>query len=145
MDPLILSVTLCGAMTIYHEARGEPLVGQVAVAHVVFNRMHRPDWPNTVCGVVMEEGQFTFEWTPPNSKRDFEASIILWEGVLSSNTIDPTNGSCYYHAVNLRADKTVFFKQLEKSVRIGNHQFYKCHSNPRRDIAWSVPNFVNYN
>ena len=30
----------CLALNIYHEARGEPIVGQEAVAYVTINRMH---------------------------------------------------------------------------------------------------------
>lgn len=45
----------CLALVIYHEARAEPLVGQVAVAEVVLNRVASDAYPDTVCGVV-EQG-----------------------------------------------------------------------------------------
>jgi spore germination cell wall hydrolase CwlJ-like protein len=35
--------TQCLARIIYSEARGEPLAGQLAVAHAVINRSHRSD------------------------------------------------------------------------------------------------------
>src|SRR3990167_10047312 len=46
----------CLARTIYFEARSEPVLGQIAVAQVVINRMRDRRWPNTVCGVVKQGG-----------------------------------------------------------------------------------------
>lgn len=44
----------CLATNIYHEARGEPVAGQVAVANVTLNRVTDRRWPGTVCGVVRQ-------------------------------------------------------------------------------------------
>jgi len=38
----------CMTANIYHEARGEPIKGQYAVAHVVMNRVHHDQFPNSV-------------------------------------------------------------------------------------------------
>jgi len=51
----------CGAQNIYHESRGESNLGQIAVAHVVRNRVESPKYPNTVCEVVWQPKQFS--WT----------------------------------------------------------------------------------
>ena len=40
------------------EARGEPYVGQVAVAAVVLNRVRSDDFPDTVSGVIFQRGAF---------------------------------------------------------------------------------------
>ena len=42
----------CLAENIYHEARGEPLAGQYAVAEVTMNRVRSREFPNSVCAVV---------------------------------------------------------------------------------------------
>lgn len=44
----------CLATNIYHEARGEPLEGQIAVASVTINRVHDHRWPDTICEVVFQ-------------------------------------------------------------------------------------------
>ncbi|HET8581119.1 MAG TPA: cell wall hydrolase [Candidatus Paceibacterota bacterium] len=49
----------CIAQAIYHEARGEPLMGQRLVAKVIVNRSEDGDWPETPCGVVYQPDQFT--------------------------------------------------------------------------------------
>lgn len=46
----------CLAQNIYHEARGEPMVGKVAVAHVVLNRAADRRWPARICSVIKQGG-----------------------------------------------------------------------------------------
>ena len=54
----------CLADTIYHEARAEPVRCREMVAEVVLNRTRHPSFPNTICRVVYQRGQFA--WTPHN-------------------------------------------------------------------------------
>ena len=49
----------CLVRNVYHECRGESLIGQAAVAHVTLNRVRSPAYPDTVCGVVWQSGQFS--------------------------------------------------------------------------------------
>ena len=44
----------CLAQAIYHEARGEPEMGQWAVANVILNRVVSKRYPATICGVVFQ-------------------------------------------------------------------------------------------
>ena len=44
------------------EARGEPYIGQVAVAAVVLNRVKSSAFPNTISGVVFQTGAFDAVW-----------------------------------------------------------------------------------
>ena len=46
------------AKLIYGEARGEPYTGQVAVGAVVLNRVKSSSFPNTVAGVIYQNGAF---------------------------------------------------------------------------------------
>ncbi len=50
----------CLAGTIYFESRGEPLDGQLAVAHTVINRAADRRFPSSYCGVVYQRAQFSF-------------------------------------------------------------------------------------
>lgn len=47
------------AEIIYHEARGESIEGQQAVAEVVFNRVIADNWPDTVHDVLHQNKQFS--------------------------------------------------------------------------------------
>lgn len=46
---------MCLAMTLYFEARSEPVVEQYRVAEVVLNRVESPQYPDTVCDVVTHD------------------------------------------------------------------------------------------
>ena len=49
------------ALNIYHEARGESIEGQYAIAHVTLNRVASTKWPDSICDVVYQPYQFS--WT----------------------------------------------------------------------------------
>ena len=50
----------CIAIAIYHEARGEPFDGQLAVAEVIMNRAASGRYPVSWCAVVKQPWQFSF-------------------------------------------------------------------------------------
>lgn len=50
----------CLAGAIYFESKGEPLSGQLAVADVIINRAKSGRYPEDVCEVVTQRGQFGF-------------------------------------------------------------------------------------
>lgn len=56
-----LTETECLALNIYHEARGETVLGRQLVAQVTMNRVEHSGFPDTVCGVVRQRRQFS--WT----------------------------------------------------------------------------------
>jgi N-acetylmuramoyl-L-alanine amidase len=129
----------CLAVTVYHESRGEPLVGQLAVANTVINRTHDSRWPNTICDVVKEgptlawnkskpikhKCQFSYYCdgksdTPTDPVAFNQAMMVAQEAWHSYGRIDITEGSLFYHAVDVNpAWKYVYVMQ------IGNHIFYK--------------------
>ena len=53
---------VCLALNVYHEARDQPFIGQVAVAQVVMNRVRDDRYPDDVCEVVMQGP--TYSWKP---------------------------------------------------------------------------------
>ena len=67
----MLAAVACMALALYFEARGEPVVGQIAVGHVISNRVADPRYPDTVCEVVMQGP--TYSWKP-----DFPARLPVF-------------------------------------------------------------------
>ena len=53
---------ICLALNVYHEAKNQSFIGQVAVAQVVMNRVKDTRYPNTVCDVVKQGA--TYKWKP---------------------------------------------------------------------------------
>ena len=50
----------CLTDAIYHEARGEPKHCQEKVAMVIFKRTYSKTFPNSICSVVYQKGQFSW-------------------------------------------------------------------------------------
>lgn len=112
----------CLARNIYHEARGESLKGQVAVALVTLNRTKHGNYPSTVCGVVYDKGQFSWTSAPTRivNNTAWKSSIELAEAVLEGNITLPNFNALYFHNVSIRPK----WKTKVRPLRIGNHVFF---------------------
>lgn len=109
----------CLAKNIYHEARGEPYAGQLAVAYTTLNRVEHKAFSNTICAVVFEKGQFS--WTSnkqklkqPIPKKYYELARLA---VLQKDRVKFK--ALYFHATTIKPGWK--YKRLTK---IGNHIFY---------------------
>lgn len=119
----------CMTRAIYHEARGEPFIGQTAVAHVVLNRAAANDrrWPKTVCEVIYQPDQFTdiqkFKPTPAvlASSEWQNARRIAIVAMLGLDE-DPTKGALFYYS---HTKITAPWWARTKSIlaRFNNHTF----------------------
>ena len=59
---MIVEAVMCLALNVYHEAKNQSLIGQIAVAQVVMNRVKDERYPDNVCDVVYQ-GQY-YKWQP---------------------------------------------------------------------------------
>ena len=57
----------CMAENIYFEGRAEPMVGKIAIGHVVMNRIEDDRFPDTICGVV-KQGPVRESWKTRQNK-----------------------------------------------------------------------------
>lgn len=114
----------CLAQNVYHEARGEPISGQLAVAFVTLNRTEDDRFPDSICGVVFQRGQFS--WTKHNPRiREQGAwqtarSIAESASYLHEEGKDNTDGAVYFDG---GGKKQGYHKR--RTIRIGNHSFYQ--------------------
>lgn len=123
----------CLARNIYFEARGEPKLGQVAVAFVTRNRVNAKQWPNSVCGVVYDRNKrgCQFSWTC-DGRNHVVRNPTSWAVALDiatqvlSNQIhqDPTLSAVFYHNQHV-APGWSRAPTIRRTVRVGNHTFYK--------------------
>ncbi len=119
----------CLAMAVYHEARSEPLAGQVAVAMVIMNRVNSVQFPDDVCSVVTEPDQFPFNWAIPRETMAWEQAVMIADRVLAGDITDMTKGALHYH----RDDIRVSWTENMIAQHIGDrHIFWKASSN------WSI-------
>lgn len=104
---------------VYGEARGEPYIGQVAVAAVILNRVHSDKFPNTVSGVIFQPGAFTAVadgqiWLTPNE----QAKKAVMDAI---NGMDPTEGCLYYFNPKTATSPWIWSRPQRK--KIGQHIF----------------------
>ncbi|HZG60301.1 MAG TPA: spore cortex-lytic enzyme [Anoxybacillus sp.] len=109
------------ANAVYGEARGEPYIGQVAVAAVILNRLNHSSFPNTVAGVIFQPGAFTAVadgqiWLTPNET----ARKAVLDAI---NGWDPSEGAIYYFNPDTATSGWIWSRPQIK--RIGKHIFCK--------------------
>ncbi len=127
----------CMAQNIYHEARGESIDGQLAVAHVTYNRVQSPRFPDNVCDVVVHDKgpapyDCQFSWTcdgKSDRARDVEAfalAVLLSIEVMTRRAEDLTQGAQFYVAKSALNRRWV--RNLEPVGKIGRHFFMRRRS-----------------
>jgi len=125
----------CLSRNIYHEARGEPFAGQIAVAEVTLNRVASRRFPATVCEVVYEK-RFdarrnrlvgAFSWTELDAVS--RPTGIAWRlaqraaAAVYDKQREPTvTGALYYHAARI---EPAWAAEKRRVAKIGNHIFYE--------------------
>lgn len=115
----------CLALNIYYESRGEPILGQVAVANVTMNRSEH--YNQTLCQTVYSPGQF--HWTANRNIRGpggdpwRQALTISWILTTQPELIkDVTNGARFFHGHRRTPG---MFRNYEHTITIGGHRFYR--------------------
>ena len=134
----------CMALNIYHEARGEPFAGKVAVADVVLNRTKDSRTPDTVCAVVYEGLKTTagklylakcqFSWYC-DGKRDEPTEDVAWQESLTiaqqmlsgkeNGYRGITEGATHYHTYDIDPPLWAKGRDVRMIGRIGDHIFYR--------------------
>lgn len=121
----------CLASNIYHEARGEPLAGRVAVAEVTLNRVKSEGFPDTICGVVHERAGSTcaFSWVCSRigdiEHKAYQEALWLAELVLLHQETLPhvAHGATHYYKSGTR--KPRWASKLKEVASVGSHLFFR--------------------
>lgn len=105
------------ACLVYHEARGEPFEGQVAVVEVVFNRCLSDEFPDTVEEVVFQKYGDVWQFSPAPYLYTAEPSEVQYSAVMYA----------YNSEERVVPPETVFFSTSPYNEHItaiiGNHYF----------------------
>jgi N-acetylmuramoyl-L-alanine amidase len=133
MEPTLVALA-CLTLNIYHEARGEPETGQLAVAYVTLNRARRKKMD--VCDVVVEPYQFSWTtggvmmrtsgWTlmphmVPTDRKALDKAVQIAKLAMSQKLEDPTQGALFYHATYV---SPYWKSSMTEIAAIGQHVFY---------------------
>ncbi|MFB3170350.1 spore cortex-lytic enzyme [Neobacillus sp. 179-C4.2 HS] len=109
------------ANAVYGESRGEPYIGQVAVAAVILNRVQSASFPNSVAGVIYEPGAFT---AVADGQINLTPNETAKKAVLDAvNGWDPTGNAIYYFNPDTATSSWIWSRPQIK--KIGKHIFCK--------------------
>lgn len=135
----------CLAKNIYFEARGEPEIGQIAVAYVAKNRQKSYNFPQDLCEVIYQgpisswflethgkvvplRDRCQFSWWC-DGKSDTPIDMWAWgramdvaAGVINGIYEDPTDGALWYHNTDVTP---AWASSMIATTQINEHIFYK--------------------
>ena len=128
----------CLVEAVYHEARSENMIAQIAVANVVLQRVRDKRYPDTICEVVHQAEkwkgrivrnrcQFSYYCDGKTEKMKDYASLMrsvnISSLVLQGIMLYRTMGATHYHAYYVRP-YWAMKKRFKKLGRVGSHIFY---------------------
>lgn len=115
----------CLAGAVYFESKGEPLDGQLAVAKTIINRARSGRFPASICGVVLQPGQFSFVrggGFPPiqRGSRFWKNAVAVSNIALNDLWDSSVDNALFFHARRVNPGW-----RLRKIAAVGNHVFYR--------------------
>ena len=120
----------CMAVAVYHEARGESVEGQLAVARVIMNRAASGKYPTSWCGVVKQPWQFSFVNPRTGTMPGVDAASAAWRKALGVTRLAMANAVpslstdvLWYHADYVAPS---WGRRLTRVDKIGAHIFYRA-------------------
>ena len=142
---LLETAFICLALNTYHEAKNQSLVGQIATAQVVMNRVADDRYPSTICEVVKQgptrpswedpakeypiKHRCQFSWycdgkpdVPKNEKAWRKAQDVAFLVYYNKINLDVTEGATHYHATYVRP---AWARTKTRTTRIEKHIFYR--------------------
>ncbi len=109
-------------LNVYHEARSEPEIGQMAVAFVTLNRANEKNLP--IKEIVQEPYQFSWTFQKESYLPDDPKAFLqcLKSVYIALQTKDFTKGATHYHLDSINPHWSTAYTYLEQ---YGSHKFYK--------------------
>lgn len=112
----------CLASAVYFESRGEPLEGQLAVAQAIINRVESGRYADSICGVINQPGQFSFDRRrSPSPGADWRTAQAIAKIATDDMWHDVAPRAISFHASRLSPG----WKGKIRIAQIGNHVFYR--------------------
>ena len=119
----------CIAVAVYHEARGESVEGQMAVARVIMNRAASGKYPSSWCATVKQPWQFSFVNPRSGAYPAVDEASASWRKALGVTRLATANAVqtlssdvLWYHADYVAPS---WGRRLTRASKIGTHIFYR--------------------
>lgn len=117
----------CLGRNIYHEARGESVLGQMMVAQVTLNRVESDAFPDSVCEVVWQPGAFS--WTNdgrrdvPGDAEAYEVALEIAAHSLLGWVTDVSGGATFYYNPEMADPFWASHPEFVEIGIVGRHRF----------------------
>ncbi|CAI8928195.1 N-acetylmuramoyl-L-alanine amidase [Pseudomonas sp. IT-P171] len=127
------------ARTLWGEARGESLAGQIAVAWTIRNRVNdgkdKSWWGEGYAGVCQAKYQFScWNKTDPNFAylsgakqipfRELAQARLAGDQVIDGKVLDPIGGATHYYAIAMKTPPA-WAAKAKQTLKLGGHVFFK--------------------
>jgi len=127
------------ARTLWGEARGETLAGQIAVAWTIRNRVNdgkdKSWWGEGYAGVCQKPYQFScwnrndpnfayLSGAKPIPFREFAQAQIAADQVMAGKVPDLTGGATHYYATSMKTPPA-WAAKAKQTRKLGHHVFFK--------------------
>ncbi|MGE5260705.1 MAG: cell wall hydrolase [Actinomycetota bacterium] len=111
----------CLVRAMYFESNRSSRDGLIAVGTVVMNRVASPRFPNTVCGVVGQPGQFAYGvLTNPLNPRELPLVERTADAILAGERYKPIGDAMWFHVASLQIPYRVEYMAVA-----GGNAFYR--------------------
>lgn len=130
-------------LCVWKEARGDGHMAMNAVAHVIFNRVGAPGFPNNLHDVIYGKNQFSsmsistdpeYNLVAPSASDpqypSYSDATNIVNAIVAGTDSDPTNGAVYYANLN-ESTSGWFFRNIvddpenhPQRATIGHQVFY---------------------
>lgn len=115
----------CLAGAVYFESKSEPLAGQLAVGHVIANRVRSGRFASSYCGVVFQRGQFSF--VRGHAMPFIQRAGLQWKNAVAIAKIvdqklrtSEIGSALFFHARRVSPSW-----RMTRVATLGNHIFYR--------------------
>lgn len=127
------------ARTLWGEARGEGLAGQIAVGWTIRNRVNDGKtnswWGEGYAGVCLKAWQFScwnkndpnypfLSGIKPISAGEFAIALRAASAVIDGRAPDPTGGATHYYATTM-SRAPAWAAKAKQTLTLGHHVFFK--------------------
>jgi spore germination cell wall hydrolase CwlJ-like protein len=127
----------CLVRAMYFESNRSSRDGLMAVGTVVMNRVASPRFPNTICGVVGQRGQFAYGvLTSPLNPRELPPVERAADAILAGERYKPIGDAMWFHVAGLQIPYRVEYMAVA-----GGNAFYR--RTGRRYAAITAPDAAN--
>jgi spore germination cell wall hydrolase CwlJ-like protein len=134
-DPIDEVTTL--ALNMYFEARGdgktyaEQVMAMQMVGEVTLNRVRSDNYPDSICEVVYQDGQFSWTSRRDKTPREIESWIVaveIAESLMNGSANYFNNGATHFINPEALGYTPRWARRLEMVGRVGSHVFYTDNS-----------------